>query len=688
MHTVSDSAFIPLPVRNGQVVRFLGPDPRESPTTVRVTRPLDDPLGAVGSFVGALCDGAGNVIQPLELKLVVGPSSTRPNPRVPTAAVLERLDGLAALVANLAEMPGNERLLRALVAGERPGVLLCCRKRRIAFVARGPDTAQPLRRAAERWAEDAKDANGAAIAPQLVIAEPEGGACYAGSGGRSAGGILQSLEEVGPDQGRVVERFRKMQAEYPIQAKQLSAAHPCCTCSETDRCYPLDGGYAYAVDRLEVMHANDAELAIAPLGAFSADEGRLALSGARLADVVPAPKSPDAFDAYRHAAAQRITAAAPARLLVGEDDGRALVELARTKLAGFERILSQLSELWRVTRRPHLIWTKDTVRFDWQRPDVPAVNWGLRPILRHGGLQPLMDVDSSDGEPLPYPPAFSDEAYLPPEAADAMRYFDEPRKAGMYIKKAAPDEQELRVTVLLEDLNVPWELVRTTDTMHVEGEGWHGALAPCAERKPDDGESLPFEGVLRGLVTTLREGDTKDGVECRFRPRFGEAVDLHAAGVIALELLLATDERDPRQTRERLRDDRAELTAGCGELPIEQRDDFAWSWLAEQCQNDSPGSLWSRRNLFAARDDRNSTRLDGLPPALWQAIAAVVLRSVTAIPGFSYCDDRTQAVPRLDDGTPLPLMEVRGLLALLDDQLFGRAAPLQGVSGAYEMEVD
>ena len=51
------------------------------------------------------------------------------------------------------------------------------------------------------------------------------------------------------------------------------------------------------------------------------------------------------------------------------------------------------------------------------------------------------------------------------------------------------------------------------------------------------------------------------------------------------------------------------------------------------------------------------------------------LRLTTSIPGFSFCDDRGCVAPRIGDGLLLPLVELRGLIALLDDQIFGRSTP-------------
>ena len=107
-------------------------------------------------------------------------------------------------------------------------------------------------------------------------------------------------------------------------------------------------------------------------------------------------------------------------------------------------------------------------------------------------------------------------------------------------------------------------------------------------------------------------------------------------------------------------------------------------WIGERCEADAPAATWSRRNLLYRRADRDATRLDGLGAALWQAIVTFGVRLTTRIAGFRFFADRGNAAPRGESGLLLPLVELRGLVALLDDQLFGRAAPAAAVREALK----
>ena len=133
---------------------------------------------------------------------------------------------------------------------------------------------------------------------------------------------------------------------------------------------------------------------------------------------------------------------------------------------------------------------------------------------------------------MPYPPAFSDPSLLPPRAADAARYFDEPRTATVFVKTSRAEGEKRRVHVLLEELGIPWELFCPSDAVHVAGNGWRAVLAPAAERNADDGEGLPFSGLASGEVAALKRGQQIEGAQCRWYARFGEAVDLYAIGML------------------------------------------------------------------------------------------------------------------------------------------------------------
>jgi hypothetical protein len=261
---------------------------------------------------------------------------------------------------------------------------------------------------------------------------------------------------------------------------------------------------------------------------------------------------------------------------------------------------------------------------------------------------------------------------LSTESQNAVRYFDEPRTATVFVKGGKGGDERQTVTVLLEDLGVAWELFRPGDALHVLGKDWTAILSPMTERDPNDGDGLPFAGYVDG--SPMKVGEQYDNCEVRWYPRFGEATDLHALGVLAIEALLSNDERNGELFRSALTADCDGLTKSCLTMPVEHREAWIGNWLGERCETDAPAAVWTRRNLLYTRASRAGTRLDAFPPALWQAAMTWELRMITTIPGFSYCDDRTMRAPRIENEL-LPLLELRGILALIDDHLFKRSQP-------------
>lgn len=684
------SAFVPLPVPRGDMPRVLGPKPEEAAVAVEPLVKLDEPLTVVQSFIAGVCDADGRLVRPIELALVVDPATVVPNKQVPTSALLRMFDALPELRAGLPATGGFEVPREAVVQPSRLGPLLYCRKRQCVFAARSPSTAELLRAVPTDQIEDVKIADGGELPIELLSwdgpAESERTpAVYGGRGGSSSLGIIKSFDELFLDQGKVVALADGMAKDDPAAAERLAGEHACVKCPERERCYPRGDGYAYAADRLVALSAANAPSVFSPMGQWRFDETARVMGGLSPSDCLAMRKRDENdFESWCDTQARAMESVGPARLLAGESDGRELLEVARLKLGMIADILAQLEPVWRVSGRPHLCWNEETVRVWWQRPvSTPATCWGFQPLLRKAGLQPETPFETVDDRPLPYPPAFSGAAYLPPPAVDAARYFDEPRVATVFIKASRADGDALHVDVLLEELGVPWELFCTSDGVHVVGDGWRAVLAPAADRNPDDGEGLPFSGRASGKIERLKKGEQIDGVECCWYPRFNEAVDLHAVGILLFEALLSHDERSIQSFREQMAAEIAELIGSCHSLPIEQRDEYARNWVTERCEADAPAAVWTRRNLLYRRDDRNATRLDAFGAALWQEIMTFGLRLTTSIVGFSFCQDRGCAAPRVGDGLLLPLVELRGLVALLDDQLFGRTAPGAAVRDAF-----
>jgi len=667
----------------------LGPPPQEAAVAVEPLVKLDEPVGVVQAFVGGLCDGEGRLIEPVEVLLLLDPAAAAPNDVIPHSAWLRTYARLGAVHARLARPPGGDLIRRALGALPNAGPLLYCRKRHAVFAARSPHTGETLTRVSVAPDAAGSDAGRNGVPVEWLVwdgpAEGRSVAVYSGRGGESAVGSAVSFEQMILDQGQVVRLAAQLAQSDPGKHQRLSAEHTCCRCRERERCYPAGGGYAFAADRLVVVHAAASPPVVLPLGEWRLAEAAAVVGGA-------APRalcergagSATAFDAWRRERAEAFEAAGPRLMLLGEAGGRALAEIARLKLALIADALAQLDSVWQTTERPHLCWNEQTIRVTWDPPgQAPASAWGFRALLRKVGLHPGCDVEVEGGPPLAYPPAFSRADLLPPEVRDAARWFGTVRGVNVYVKSVQAGAGDgSRVQVLLEDLGIARELFCTADAIRVRGEGWEAMLAPAAEQHPDDGAGLGVLGVVKGGTGPFKAKETLAGCECRWYPRFGEAVDLHALGMLLFETLLANDDRDAASCRAAIAAEREDLMRVCRTVPVEQREAQAAHWIAGRCESDAPGAFWSRRNLMYDRKARLAAVPDGLPPELWKAVVTFGLRLICAVAGFGCCPDRAAAAPRTVSGHLLPLLELRGLVALLDDVIFGRMAPVEELRAA------
>jgi hypothetical protein len=666
------SRFLPIPGQPPSV-RLLGPRADQAQSAARPLTPLDQPIGAVRSFLGALCDASGACLQPLELFLLQ--PSEAPQDQALAAATVRALHDLST-AADAPPVPGGLRTLRELAGtGHAVGPLLYCRKRHVVFEARSPRDARPL----TGVPEGALDLAEHDTPRELLVWDgpadgPEPPRVYAARIGPGRNASPAGLDQLALDQGAVVRTAASLRETDSERHRELTDAHPCCLCPEQTRCYPREGGYAYASDRLAPVHALHAAPIASLLGEWTLHDAARIIGGLAPAQAASsATPLPEPLEAWRRARTQQMDQTPP-RLLSGEMGGRQLLEIARLRLRLMADALEQLDALWRWTRRAHLCWNDETLRVLWQPPgSTPASCWGFTVLVRKGALQPRTQGPAGV-DAHAYPPLFSDDSLLAPETLAASRKFGQPLPANVFVRSAKPDRATARVHLLLEDINVPRNAVCPADRMHVEGPGWSGTLAPAPSPNEDDGPGLPFLGALHGDVAALRDGEQISGCSCTWYAHFDQAVDLHALGLLLIESLLATDERPPARVREALATERSELTQRCGPLPRAQRDAAAAVWIAARCEQDGPAALWSRRHLLWTRGDRLATKLDDFPPPLWQGIVTFALRCITGIPGFSFCDDRSCAAPRAGQEL-LPLAELEGLIALIDDLMLHRTAP-------------
>ncbi|MFO0837535.1 MAG: hypothetical protein U1D55_03345 [Phycisphaerae bacterium] len=670
------SAFVPLPVRGGELLRALAPAGGDGASVLTPLAPVGGAIGPIQAYFGAMCDAHGRPTELIEILTVADPAATPPSTLVPQGAPVRALAGVAFLADAVrgVKLPLDE-VVRS--ATRISGPVVFCRKRRCIFELRSPGNRAPLRTASD-VAPDAPAAPAAEtqVEPEFVCLGASDDERFSAAGGSTALGPSRPFDQLILEQGRIVSDASELSVADASAYAELAAAHACIRCDERRRCYDQTG-YAFASDRLVGVHFAVAPLVLLPLGMWRLSEAAAILGGASAHRIAErGDDDADEVRQLRNETARQYATSGPARLLGGEGDARELIEIARVKLALIADVLEQLDRVWRSAGRPHLIWRDDSVRVAWQRPaTTPAAAWGFSPILRHLALHSLSPQDFGDAPPMPYPPAFSAAEWLAPEVADALRYFGESRTANVFVKTAQVRAGVANVNILLEDFGAAWALFASGDVVLVEHSGWKLKLKPADTRNPDDGAGLPFVGQGGGAVDPLKAGSQHERANCRWYSRFGEAVDLFAVGQMLAETLACTDERAAPALRDALRRQRAELTAACLALPVEQREKRVSSWVAERAASDSPGEVWTRRNLLFAREGRAAAVLDGFAGPLWQAAIHIAWRMMTWIPGYSYCRDRSSSAPRTPDGLLVPLQELRGLIALLDDRLFGRAAP-------------
>ena len=273
--TDNTSPLVPLPTRFGDVLRLLGPPPKEAPTAVDPLVKLDQPLGLLQAFVGGLCRPDGQLRQPVEVLLVLDPALNPPHDVIPITALLKTYRQLPDLYVRLPNPVGYELVPELFGSTDHLGPLLYCRKRHGLFVARSPNTAEPLTNVSIKDVPDGTDEGSDNIPVELLVWDgpPEkdsAASIYSGRDGTSPLGPVQSFEQLILDQGQVVARAVELCKSDSAAYHRLAGEHLCCTCSERERCYPGKDGYAFSADRLSVVHASENQLLPLPLGRVAA----------------------------------------------------------------------------------------------------------------------------------------------------------------------------------------------------------------------------------------------------------------------------------------------------------------------------------------------------------------------------------------------------------------------------------
>ncbi len=679
----AESPFVPLPIGGTQPLRVLGPPPAEAGTAVELLAPLGRPLGVLQPYLAALCDLHGRIAQPAEVLLVLDAASLPPAEQVPPGAPLLALRRFAESGGG-ATIRGFEWFDDLLQPAASLAPLFYCRKRHAIFAARSPRTGARLSAVPEKRALDAgEDLLAAALLCWDGPSSTDPPRIYAGRSGTSALGEVASFDQLVLDQGQVVHWVEAHADD--LLAHQIRRDHTCSDCAESARCYPRDGGYTYATDRLQVISAAELPLTARPLGEWTLAEAAALTGGAEAASFLSGrTELPPPLAGFRARQAERIAAAGPGLALAGESDGSALLEAAWLKLRLMTHVFEQLTATWRSAAGPHLCWSDETVRVAWRAAAAaPASAWGLTPILRFAGLAPQAVVAGGKVDSLPYPPIHSHESLLAAHAREASRGFGQPLKASVHVKKARNAPAGRECELLLEDVDLAPAAFVATDVVEITGEGWQAVCRP-APGGEGDGNSIALAGIAYGDGGKLRSGETISGCTARWYPRFGEAVDLHALGLLLLETLLATDERPTARLRPLVAEQLDELARRLAALPADQREQSAGVWIAQHCDEDVPSSIWTRRNLLYRAADRNATRLDAFPPRLWHAVITFAVRLASQIEGFSFCASRARDCERGPGETPLPLLELRGLTALVEDRLFGRDEAARRVRSILE----
>ena len=133
-----------MPVGCGGALRVLGPPPDQAAVAVETMVAFDKPLGVLQAYLAGLCRADGSLVQPVEVLLILDPTSVGPTKEVPAAALVRAARALPSLYEKLPVVPGTDLVRKIMGRTDSIGPLLFCRKRHRLFEARSPNNTEPL----------------------------------------------------------------------------------------------------------------------------------------------------------------------------------------------------------------------------------------------------------------------------------------------------------------------------------------------------------------------------------------------------------------------------------------------------------------------------------------------------------------------------------------------------------------
>ncbi len=436
------------------------------------------------------------------------------------------------------------------------------------------------------------------------------------------------------DQGRLIAQGPSGAFRSPREEDEWLSEHPCASDRDRARWDPDRGGYPYAEEWLTPISYAALPLLITPHGDTPLESAAMVLRDRRFSR---------------------------------ESDDRRTLEALRGRLRLIEPLLAQLDRRYRLLQRPLLEW----------RDDSAVASSAGRALLRNPWIAPLEPEDAKTHPATAFAPEGHDPALLPEGAAELLATAESEHSAMLILRAFGKrDDKRCELADGLIDLSpLRGALFCAGDRIEIAAAGGRAVLTPTGVRNPDDGTGgVAVTGRLYDAWAKLQRPGEIANCTLRWHPRLGEAADLFAIGVRMLDCLLMNDARDLALLRRGVAELRAALQAQCAPLanPAARAATFE-RLLDAALAGCSADDLWSARAVHGDRTARAAADAGPLAFRYWRAACAMGLRLSTLVADVSYCPHRAADAPRARDGALLPLVELRGLLSLLEDALLRRS---------------
>ncbi|MDX2200527.1 MAG: hypothetical protein SF069_16350 [Phycisphaerae bacterium] len=436
------------------------------------------------------------------------------------------------------------------------------------------------------------------------------------------------------DQGRLIAQGPSGAFRSPREEDEWLSEHPCASDRDRARWDPDRGGYPYAEEWLTPISYAALPLLITPHGDTTLEAAAMASRDRRFSR---------------------------------ESDDRRTLEALRARLGLIEPLLAQLDRRYRLLQRPLLEW----------RDDSAVASSAGSALLRNPWIAPVEPEDAKTHPATAFAPEGHDPALLPEGTAELLALAESEHSATLILRAFGKrDEKRCELADGLVDLSpLRGDIFCAGDRIEIAAAGGRAVLTPTGVRNADDGKSaVAVTGRLYDAWAKLQRPGEIANCTVRWHPRLGEAVDLFAVGVRMLDCLLMNDARDLALLRRGGAELRAALQAQCAPLATADARAATFERLLDAAlAGCSADDLWSARAVHGDRAARAVADAGPLAFRYWRAACAMGLRLSTLVADVSYCPHRAADAPRAAGGTLLPLVELRGLMSLLEDALLHRS---------------